>query len=117
MSDNKHIWEGWTVQDFIDELASTPPLYNNENGNLLGYYSENFDDNNAQGFQFSGTGGWNTNNSQIALTSNNCCNNWYNRYIQFPTFTLNEFESPDFIQFYIKTKLVIAGNRRGDKFE
>lgn len=23
MSNNKHIWEGWTVQDFIDELEPT----------------------------------------------------------------------------------------------
>lgn len=23
MNNNKHIWEGWTVQDFIDELDMT----------------------------------------------------------------------------------------------
>jgi len=23
MNNNKHIWEGWTVQDFIDELEFT----------------------------------------------------------------------------------------------
>lgn len=23
MNNNKHIWEGWTVQDFIDELEIT----------------------------------------------------------------------------------------------
>ena len=25
MNNNKHIWEGWTVQDFIDELE---PMFN-----------------------------------------------------------------------------------------
>ena len=25
MENNKHIWEGWTVQDFIDELEITFP--------------------------------------------------------------------------------------------
>ena len=25
MSNNKHIWEGWTVQNFIDELEITFP--------------------------------------------------------------------------------------------
>jgi len=25
MSNNRHIWEGWTVQDFIDELEITFP--------------------------------------------------------------------------------------------
>ena len=25
MNNNKHIWEGWTVQDFIDELEVTFP--------------------------------------------------------------------------------------------
>lgn len=25
MSKNRHIWEGWTVQDFIDELEVTFP--------------------------------------------------------------------------------------------
>ena len=100
-------------EDFIDELASTPPMYNNENGNLLGYYFENFDDNNPQGFSFSGTGFWNTNNSQISLTSNNSSSTWYNRYVVLPTFTLNEFESPDFIQFFIN----LDGNSNEAYFE
>ena len=28
---NKHIWEGWTVQDFIDELEPTLDMIQNEN--------------------------------------------------------------------------------------
>jgi hypothetical protein len=28
MSNDKHIWEGWTVQDFINELEITFPYQN-----------------------------------------------------------------------------------------
>lgn len=31
MSNNKHIWEGWTAQDFIDELEPTFDMIMNGN--------------------------------------------------------------------------------------
>ena len=31
MSNDKHIWEGWTVQDFIDELEPTFDMIMNYN--------------------------------------------------------------------------------------
>ena len=35
MAKNRHIWEGWTVQDFIDELEVTFELRNFENKKQL----------------------------------------------------------------------------------
>jgi hypothetical protein len=89
------------LSDYLDSYEFSV-IYNNENAaSHVGKYSEDFSDNNGQGWTHSGNVSTQNENGDYYLYHNCCANSgaYYNLYIETPTFNLNPGENVESISF------------------